>query len=81
MRTTTLSSSKPVQILMICLLLSGCAKPESMAKHIAAGAVIGAGASALAAVATGGCVGCGLAVGAAVGAGLGVAFDALENKR
>ena len=81
MSVLALSSRKYASLLLVCVLLSGCQKPESMVKSVVSGAAIGAGAAALAMVATGGCIGCGAAVGAAVGAGIGVAFDALENKR
>jgi len=81
MTTRSLSISKPAQIFMVCLLLSGCSKPESMAKYVLVGAAAGAGVGAVAMVATGGCIGCGLAVSGAVGAAMGAAFNILDNKR
>lgn len=81
MSALALTSRKYASLLLICVLLNGCQKPESFVKYLVSGAAIGAGAGAVAMVATGGCIGCGAAVGAAVGAGIGVAFDALENKR
>lgn len=72
---------KPAQVLMICVLLGGCTKMDSMIKNVTLGAAVGAGIGALGLLASGGCVGCGAAIGGAVGAGMGAAFDALENKR
>lgn len=61
------------------LALSACSGLNQTEQRTLSGGAIGAGAGAVGAVVTGGCVACGAAIGGAAGAAAGYVYDQVEK--
>jgi len=66
-------------MLLVALLLGGCADMNSTTQRTLSGGAIGAASGAAITAMTGGCVGCGAAIGGAVGAAGGFVMDKLDR--